>query len=68
MIILEELIAVITNNFVKVSFIKITDEKAASPQSISPGIAARMMEENTSQTFFNHCDLSLLKSSLGGFH
>lgn len=66
MVILEELIAMITNNFVKVSFIKITDWESSSSQSISLGIAARLMGENTSQTFFNHCGLSLLNSSLGG--
>ena len=66
MIILGELIAMITNNLSKYHLLKLQIEKAASSQPISPGIAARMMEENTSQNFFNHCDLSLLSSSLGG--
>lgn len=64
MIILGKLIAMITNSFVKISFIKITDWESSFPQSISVGIAARMIEENISQTFFN---LSLWNSSLGGF-
>lgn len=51
MIIPEELIAMITNSFVKASFIKITDWESSFSQSISAWIAARMIEEISVKLF-----------------